>query len=67
MTMRMISLAALTAMAIGLIGTSPSAAGPANGTVIGQAAAKTSIVSQVPCARRRVCGPRGCVVRRVCW
>jgi hypothetical protein len=67
MVMRMILLSALMALGIGLIGTSPTMAGPANGQAISQALAETSLVTQVPCARRRVCGRRGCVTRRVCW
>jgi hypothetical protein len=67
MVMRMILLSALMALGIGLIGAPPTMAGPASGQAIRQALAEMSLVTQVPCARRRVCGPRGCVMRRVCW
>jgi hypothetical protein len=63
----MIVLAALTAMAIGFLGTAQTMAAPAQGSVIGAAAASTSPVTKVPCAMRRVCGRRGCAMRRVCW
>jgi len=65
--MRAIVLAAFTAAVIGLIGTAPTMAAPAQGGVIGQAALAASPVTKVVvCVRRRVCGARGCVMRRVC-
>jgi hypothetical protein len=65
--MRTILLAALVATGIGLLGTSLTLAAPAQGSSIAAAAATTSPVTKVPCAMRRVCGRRGCVMRRVCW
>jgi hypothetical protein len=53
----MIVLAALTAMAIGFLGTAQAMAAPAQGSVIGAAAASTSPVTKVPCAMRRVLRP----------
>ena len=57
--MRMIVLAALVAIGIGLMATSPTMAVPANGSVLSQAAARNSPVAKVPCAWRRG--------RSVCW
>jgi hypothetical protein len=65
--MRMIVLAAFMAMGIGLLGTAPTLAASAQGSVIGAAAATASPVTKaVVCATRRLCGRRGCAMRRVC-
>ena len=47
MTLRMIALAAVTAAAVGLYGVSAASAIPANGVVIGEAAAATQPIQQV--------------------
>jgi len=65
--MRMIVLAALVTVAIGLLGTPHMMAAPVNGNAVGQAAAAASPVIKVPCAMRRVCGRGACVYRRYCW
>ncbi len=65
--MRTIVFSAAFTLALALLGTTGVNAAPANGTAIGSAAKTDSIVHQVPCAMRRVCGRRGCVTRRVCW
>lgn len=65
--MRMIVLAVLTTVGIGLLATPQILAAPTSGSVIDKAAATTSPVTKVPCAWRRTCGYRGCVRRRVCW
>jgi hypothetical protein len=48
--MRAIAIPALVALGIGLAGTSPTLAAPANGEVIGQAAHLNPGVEQVYCA-----------------
>ena len=59
-------LAGIVSIGVGLA--SPAAmAAPANGNVVGQAAAEASPVTKVWCGWRRVCGPRGCGRRWVCW
>jgi hypothetical protein len=65
--MKLFVLALLATIAAGLLEISQSAAGPANGTVLGQAAATNSVLTQVPCAMRRVCNWRRCWMRRMCW
>src|SRR5215813_4996332 len=65
--MRKIALAALAAIAMGLIGTASVMAAPAQGNAIGAAAATTLPVTKAAvCATRRVCNRRGCAMRRVC-
>ena len=56
----------LIMIAAGLMATSQITAAPVSGSVIGQAAAAVSPVTNVACAKRRVCGPRGCVSRLAC-
>ena len=65
--MRAILLEAIVILAIVSTVPSQTAAAPVSGSVIGHAATMTSPVTKVPCAFRRVCGPRGCVSRRACW
>jgi len=60
-------LIGLVVIGIGLTASSSSMAAPASGNVISQAAAIASPVTKVWCRWRRVCGPRGCFSRRVCW
>ena len=47
MTMRMIAFAVVTAAAVGFYGVSPASAIPANGVVIGEAAAATQATQRV--------------------
>ena len=68
--MRIIVLATLAAALIGLAGTSPGTAAPANGTAIDKAAASTSPITEVPCRWRKRCSfrhrARVCVTKRWC-
>jgi hypothetical protein len=65
--MRMIVVAAMATIAIGLAGAPPTSAAPVNAGVINNAATATSPVTKVPCRWRSTCGPRGCVKARRCW
>lgn len=65
--MRTIVFSAAFTLALALLGTTATNAAPANGAALGNAVKTDSVVHQVPCAMRRVCGRRGCVTRRVCW
>jgi hypothetical protein len=65
--MKKVMLAALVAFGVGLGGASATNAAPADGIAVSQAAQVISPMTKaVVCAMRRVCGPRGCVSRRVC-
>ncbi len=65
--MKKLMLVALVAFGVGLIGAPASKAAPADGANVRQAAHAISPVTKaMVCAVRRVCGPRGCVSRRVC-
>jgi hypothetical protein len=65
--MKKVMLAALVAFGVGLVGASATNAAPADGMTVSQSAQVISpITKAVVCAVRRVCGPRGCVARRVC-
>jgi len=66
-TMRMIVVAAMATIAIGLAGAPSTSAAPINAGVINNAATATSPVTKVPCRWRSTCGPRGCVKTRRCW
>lgn len=65
--MRTIMLSAAFTLALALLGTAGTQAAPVNGAALGSAAKPDTVVHQVPCAMRRVCGRRGCVMRRACW
>ena len=65
--MRMTILSVLLTIGLAWLGATGAPAAPVNGTAIGRAAETASIVYEVPCAMRRVCGRRGCVTRRACW
>lgn len=65
--MRALILGLGVALGLGWIGTASAPAAPASGPALGNAAGSASIVHEVPCAMRRVCGRRGCVRQRVCW
>jgi hypothetical protein len=65
--MKKVVLAALVAFGVGLGGTLAINAAPADGITVSQATQSISPMTKVMvCAMRRVCGPRGCVSRRVC-
>ncbi|MEZ5891419.1 MAG: hypothetical protein R3D52_14950 [Xanthobacteraceae bacterium] len=65
--MRTTILGVVLTLGLAWLGATAATAAPASGTAIKHAADKASIVTQVPCGMRRVCGRRGCVTRRVCW
>jgi hypothetical protein len=65
--MKKIVLVTLLAIGVGLTLASSSMAAAAGGSVIGQAAAAASPVTEVWCRWHGVCGSRGCWRRRVCW
>ncbi len=65
--MRTTILGVVFTLGLAWLGATAVTAAPASGTAIRRAADAASIVTQVPCAMRRVCGRRGCVTRRVCW
>jgi hypothetical protein len=65
--MKEVVLAVIIACGVGLSGASAIQAAPADGATVSQAAQVISPVTKtMVCAMRRVCGPRGCVSRRVC-
>ena len=65
--MKKLMLGALLALGVVLCGAPGTEAAPADGATVGQAAQVISPVTKtMVCAMRRVCGPRGCVSRRVC-
>jgi hypothetical protein len=65
--MKRMMLAVLVAFGVGLGGASATNAAPAGGIAVSQAAQVISPMTKAAvCAMRRVCGPRGCVSRRVC-
>jgi hypothetical protein len=65
--MKRLMLGFLVAFGVALCGVPATKAAPADGATVSQA---TQVISPVTktmvCAVRRVCGPRGCVARRVC-
>ena len=65
--MKTVMLVVLVAIGVGLVGASTTNAAPAGGMAVSQSAQVISPMTKaVVCAVRRVCGPRGCVSRRVC-
>jgi hypothetical protein len=65
--MRAMILGILLTLGLACLGAGNAPAAAVSGAAIGRAASAASIVTEVPCAVRRVCGRRGCVARRACW
>ena len=65
--MRYLTLVTAAILALGYNGSQSSLAAPAFDRAVVSSATSQSLVTEVGCVRRRICGVRGCVRRLVCW